>query len=148
MVKLDRALVVSEPVKGIADFRVVDLSALILNDFTVNLNSAEVRVLYGVGILLLHNDREVVRPTLHLGGIGPQDDRLGGIFVHQKWRILVLLPIHLAHIYLWHVVALRVDQPRHTVGKHITVIEVEGRLDVAYWGRVCVGKYLDIKVQL
>ena len=82
MVKLDRALVVSEPVKGIADVRVVDLSTLILNDFTVNLNSAEVRVLYGVGILLLNNDREVVRPTLHLGGIGPQDHRLGGIFVH------------------------------------------------------------------
>lgn len=82
MGKLDRALVVSEPVKVIADFRVVDLSALILNDFTVNLNRAEVRVLYGVGILLLYNDREVVRPALHLGGIGAQDDRLGGIFVH------------------------------------------------------------------
>jgi hypothetical protein len=147
MVKLDRALVVSEPVKRIAYVRVVDLSTLILNDFTVNLNSAEVRVLYRVGILFLNNDREVVRPSLHLGRIGPQDHRLGGVFVHQKWRVLVLLPVHLAHIYLWHVVALRVDQPWHTVGKHITVIEGEGRLDVAYWGRVCVGKHFDVKIQ-
>lgn len=109
MTKFDRASVVIEPVDAVANVCVVEFVARVLHDFTFYLDSAEVRVLNRVWILLLYDDREVIRSALHLSWVGTQYYRLGSIFIHQKWWVFFLLPIHLTHIDLWRVVAFRVD---------------------------------------